>query len=778
MADPAKKRHRLTKSHGQRPSPPVVRWLQAGALAAGVGAALATAPAATADPGSPSAASDASPGSQRAGVTGAAVTHPPNEPRRAPSELRTSSAGKTGAFAPRPAATVVTRKRAAVDLSEGAAASQSIVSPDPNDSGAGTRAATAVNQAAAPDTGPDAPPAVVASVAPDASLTALNGARATAVPAGPIGDLSAFLGLPWAPATTSPTLASVGLLARLTLDDLFGGSVAPAVADSSAVITGLFRQMLRRDPTAAELQNYQGVWNFTGVNGVVAGLYNSTAFRQGQVNSYYREIFDRNATAAELGWGTTALLYFATEPQLAAAIVGSRDGYAYSSAGGGPNGTPASASTFVSLLYRNLLGDIRQLDGVGQSYVTRIQAGLPIGLAAVGFVTDSAFRTAKVNEIYNVLGVTPTQAQLQNYVNNWFLRGGYNGIATTLLAGAENISRIATTPVLLPDPVALQQYTEILLAPYDESDTGFVKLFERYLDTDPVTGGPCVTVRSCNTPLLDLMASSGTLRGMPNNILSNSAVIWAETRDIIPNQNEVDLEKSVKFPLNVDKNGITTLQTALKGGQVLVGSQILTANNGTYVLDGHHRWSQLFVFNPNTQIQALDIGYVPNPKEGLALTQVSVANRDNVIASKPVDGINLYSVGKDVFYAKVQEYIDSNVNEAPPQVFKDKDGNEQVITATNRQLILATFGNFFENVPDTYEGQLALYQPAKQAELDIQTLDYLWSNVLLMRQYNQFAPGATSRPYMPQPDGSYVPYLAPLQSGNVTFTFPIVSYLG
>lgn len=765
---------------------PVVRWLQAGAVAAGMGLALAAAPAAAADEAASSSApeSTAKP-SQRASSAGKAADR---APRRAPAASVSVAEGSAAASRAQASQPAVPRASAAVRQRPSAA----VTVPDIEI--ANTTAPTASDSATVPVVRPQVTAMRRASVAPaaaaitapgDVSLPAITAAPTitaaqTTAPkkADPLGDLAAFLGLPWAPANTNPTLASFGLLARLTLDDLFGGSVAPAVTDNSAVITGLFRQTLRRDPTAAELQNYQGVWNLTGVNGVVASLYNSTEFRQGQVNTFYQEILDRNATSAELGWGTTALLYGSTEPQLAAAIAGSRETYDYSGSGGGPNGTPASASTFVSLLYRNLLGDIRQLDSVGQSYVTRIQAGLPIGLAALGFVTDSTFRTAKINEIYNVLGVAPSSTDVQNYVDNWLLSGGYNGIATTLLAGADNISRIATTPVSLPNATALAQYTEILLAPYNESDTGFVKLFERYLNTDPVTGDPCTTVKSCNTPLLELMGSSGTLRGMPNNILSNSAVIWANTRDIIPNQNEVDLEKSVKFPLNVDKNGITTLQTALAGGQVLVGSQILTANNGTYVLDGHHRWSQLFVFNPNTQIQALDIGYVPNPKEGLALTQVSVANRDNVITSKEVKGDNLYSIDKTLFYTKVQEYIDANVNEAPPQKFKDKDGNEQFIYATNRQLLLATFGNFFENVPDTYEGQLALYEPAKQAELDLQTLDYLWSNVLLMRQYNQFAPGATSRPFMPQPEGSYVPYLAPLQSGSVTFTFPIVSYLG
>ena len=750
---------------------PVVRWLQVGAVAAGMGLALAAAPAAAADGGGSSSASESTPELSERGSSADKTAD------------RASTAAQRGSEVSRAAA----RTQVSIPAVGRAAATvrqlPSVMASVPNKGPAATAIPTAsVTPIAVADSSATASPAVPDVVGPP--VTALRSASASPwaqasvalEQADPFGDLAAFLGLPWAPASTNPTLASVGLLARLTLDDLLGGSVAPPVTDSSAVITGLFRQTLRRDPTAAELQTYQGVWSLTGVNGVVAGLYNSTAFRQGQVNSYYQEIFDRNATAAELGWGTTSLLYFSTEPQLAAAIAGSRETYDYSGSGGGPYGTPPSASTFVSLLYRNLLGDIRQLDGVGQSYVTRIQAGLPIGLAAMEFVTDPTFRTAKVKEIYNVLGVTPSAAVVQNYVDNWFRSGGYNGIATTLLAGADNISRIATTSVSLPDATALAQYTEILLAPYNESDTGFVKLFERYLNTDPVTGGPCATVKSCNKPLLNLIDSDGTLRGMPNNILSNSAVIWANTRDIIPNQNEVDLDKSVQFPLNVDKHGIAPLQNVLAGGQVVAGSPILTANNGTYVLDGHHRWSQTFVFNPNTQIEALDIGYVPNPKEGLALTRVSVAVQDQFINSKGVDGINLYTVDKEVFYAKVQEYIDRNVNEVT--LAFGPEGNQQFIYATTKQQLLATFGTFFDNVGNSYEAQLALYEPAKQAQINSDVLPYMWGNVLLMRQYNQFAPGATSRPFMPQPDGPYVRYLAPLQSGYVTFTFPIVSYLG
>ena len=89
------------------------------------------------------------------------------------------------------------------------------------------------------------------------------------------------------------------------MEDLFSGTGPPAVTNPTAVVTGLFNEVLRQDPTATELENYLGVLNRSGVNGVVAGLYSSTAFRQLEVTNYYLEILGRAPTQHELSWGTT-----------------------------------------------------------------------------------------------------------------------------------------------------------------------------------------------------------------------------------------------------------------------------------------------------------------------------------------------------------------------------------------------------------------------------------------------------------------------------------------
>ena len=77
-----------------------------------------------------------------------------------------------------------------------------------------------------------------------------------------------------------------------------------------------------------------------------------------------------------------------------------------------------------------------------------------------------------------------------------------------------------------------------------------------------------------------------------------------------------------------------SLQTYFAGGTIQpFGNPIVTADNGTYIVDGHHRWSAIVLINPNTQVAALDLGYVPNPQTALKQAQIGVgANRVSSVA--------------------------------------------------------------------------------------------------------------------------------------------------
>ncbi len=724
---------------------PVVRWLQIGAATAGMGLALAAAPGtAFADDGAAGATSTHQNASTSAG-----------EHRGLASARRSVSASKTtagtsrvpSASTPRSAAAVVRQPAAAASSeldSETVAASSELAGPatvvatatTARSTGASARAVTRATPAdAAASTTADAK----VPTAADAAVSTVT-AHAVAAQADPFGDLAAFFGLPGAPATSAPSLGAFPILLRLTLDDLVSGTGPAAVTDPTAVVTGLFNQVLRTDPTSAELQNYLGIFQLTGVNGVVAGLYSSTLFRQTEVNNYYLELLSRNATSRELAFNTTALMWGMPEPLLVASIAGSPEFYDASSAGGGPLGPMPSATAYVDNLYRTLLGTTPD-EAVAAAYVQQLQAGLPIGLAALQFVTSDVFRQAKVQEIYSVLGETATQAQINSAVQNWYWDGGLAGIATALLATSSNATRIEAGQVVLPDMTAVGQLQQLLLAAYTSDPDGFVKTLNSLLNVD--ANNPCTaTSTTCNQALYALLTGGGVDRGLLNGALTVTTGS-APVATLIPTQNEIDLEKSLKRVLQDP----VALAADFAGGVVTPGGgmPVLTADNGTYIVDGHHRWSVIYLVNPSAQVTITDIGYVPNPQTALKEAQIGVVAQLGYLKVSAGGGINVYTVDRSVFDASTATWINEGAQKA------------EVLAVFRKNL----------GIPDT----------ATEAEQITAIQNYLWTNVQRMRALNAPIPDATSREVMPQVD-PIQPILAYLGSGLLSYSFPVISYLG
>lgn len=648
---------------------PVVGWLQVGAAAAGLGIALAAAPAAAAD--------------DHAGVTRAGAHT---------SDHRVATTGSGARKAAKPAKPAKVRARQETRVVK---------------------------------------PSTPRKRVPQASLT-----------------------LPGASANTNPTLAAVPMLIRLQLDDLFGGSKPPPTVDSTTVITGLFQQMMRADPTADELQRYLRVWHWHGINGVVAGLYSSTAFRQSQVNSYYLELLGRNATADELRRGTFQLEFGVPEPQFAAGIVGSPAFYAASSSGGGPDGAVPTAQSFVNLLFRGLAGTTPD-PVAGPVYVQQVQAGRPTGFIARQYVTTQPFRQVKVLETFTVLGLSPIPEVVDSYVRNWFWNGGLAGISTQLLASGENAVRIQQGLVELPDMAAAAQLQALLLAPYSDGPDGFNALFNQFFDNPTADVNCKKTPGSCGNPgLYELITTGGVSRGIPN-----SSVVVSEgfvpVADLVPSQNEISLGSSVGFPLGRDPD---SLRTSFAGGNVTVANQlILTSADGQYVVDGHHRWSQLFLINPYASIGAADIGYVPNPKEALRETQLAIAAQTGYLGESSAGNDNLFTMDQSTFNTQVAAIIDNG---------QYPDSSPYAGDPTKP----AVFDVFTEYLG--LEGQT-------DDEKMVSIQNYLWTNVLTMRDKNFYITDAPVRDVMPQTSRStFQPVLGWLQSESLSYSFPTISYLG
>ena len=175
--------------------------------------------------------------------------------------------------------------------------------------------------------------------------------------------------------------------------------------------------------------------------------------------------------------------------------------------------------------------------------------------------------------------------------------------------------------------------------------------------------------------------------------------------DLRPTQNEVVLDKSLSYPLKDPGN----VELYLKGGTVSVaGKSIVTGGDGTFVIDGHHRWSQLFCINPDAKISAMDLTDIKEPLQALKATQLGIAAQTGEVPKAAGGGVNLFTIGQD----ELKKYVIDNIQEPVVEVFK-KYGKG-----------------------DTPEA----------------VANYIWENVKILKSKSKPVPGAPKRDVMPQTD--------------------------
>lgn len=188
----------------------------------------------------------------------------------------------------------------------------------------------------------------------------------------------------------------------------------------------------------------------------------------------------------------------------------------------------------------------------------------------------------------------------------------------------------------------------------------------------------------------------------------NTSNIAPGVTELRPTQNEIDAGKSLEYPLT----NAQQLEGILKGGvQAPGGNAIVTGGGGTFIIDGHHRWSQVYVINPKAKIKALDLTNVTDPFSGLKSAQLGIAGDIGKIPTQSVQGINMITMSKQELYNFV----------------KNKVVNDCVAVFVNYKI--ASDANDLDGI-----------------------VNYIWKNVELMQKNNSPVAGAPKRDIMPQTD--------------------------
>jgi hypothetical protein len=106
-----------------------------------------------------------------------------------------------------------------------------------------------------------------------------------------------------------------------------------------------------------------------------------------------------------------------------------------------------------------------------------------------------------------------------------------------------------------------------------------------------------------------------------------------------PTQSQIGILDSLgflAFQLGPEKQK-TVVKSYLDGNPDLGGGKIITAN-GKFIIDGHHRWSGVYLLQPNASIDCFNLTIDTNDEEKLlAIMQLAVASTYGGLFMKPAD---------------------------------------------------------------------------------------------------------------------------------------------
>jgi hypothetical protein len=162
--------------------------------------------------------------------------------------------------------------------------------------------------------------------------------------------------------------------------------------------------------------------------------------------------------------------------------------------------------------------------------------------------------------------------------------------------------------------------------------------------------------------------------GLQDGDVKDDAITYTQgnvsVSNLVPTQSEIGMDESLKNIL-IDKFG--SLQSFLQG-KANVGANPIVIYNNKYIIDGHHRWSQVFAANPKATVPVLNLIGRLQPLDVLKIVHLAIAAGQNDLPLSSAKGTNLLLVGEN----DVRNYVLKNLNEKALVVWQKagfKDAN-------------------------------------------------------------------------------------------------------
>ena len=242
-----------------------------------------------------------------------------------------------------------------------------------------------------------------------------------------------------------------------------------------------------------------------------------------------------------------------------------------------------------------------------------------------------------------------------------------------------------------------------------------------------------------------------------------SAKTVVDVKTLTATQSEVFLNSSIKWPMQYDTNQIKNF--ILTGIPPETMKPIIVS--GEYIIDGHHRWSQVFCWNKDAKLPVHNVTFNKHeenePEKLLKKIHLGIASLTNKVPLEDKGGTyNLFTIDPH----KLTTYLVSAFSNYPKawKVFNDP----QVIDKMKSTMVV----NKKDKNSDLYskfatQTQMDFLDAKNQSVLNSIVVPYLYSNIKLL----QTRKGIYPRSVMPQTEklNSLSEFINYMKSGDINF---------
>lgn len=241
-------------------------------------------------------------------------------------------------------------------------------------------------------------------------------------------------------------------------------------------------------------------------------------------------------------------------------------------------------------------------------------------------------------------------------------------------------------------------------------------------------------------PKVQVALKLGQKDGLPEDEKISVTDTSVPVKSLLPTQNEIAYAQSLGGPFGPLQK-VDVLSAFLAGGAVTVkgkpGSTNPVTAEGKYIIDGHHRWSSLFLINSDASLNVVDLKspkLAADPMKYLKVTHMAIGADVGKLPDAKAGGINL--LDSSVSFEQLKQAIEKDIN-----------------AGANKEAVLQAF--------------------AKSGQKDInQIAQRIYKNLEIMRAGNQPVANAPPRVSMPQTDDTKGRYKDILSTGILNYIDP------